>query len=107
MVWTLIVTKEAGSEILALAKDLQARFVSISDMLLEEGPMRVGLPYVRPIEGKLWEMRLKGRDGIARAIYFSASGRRIVVVSAFVKKTEKAPRRMIDLALKRMRQFDG
>ena len=76
-------------------------------MLLETGPMTSGLPYVRPLAGKLWARRLKGRDGIARAIHFSASGQRTVVVDAFVKKTEKAPRRMIDRALKRMRQFDG
>lgn len=68
--------------------------------------MSVGMPYVRPIEAKLWEMRLKGKDGIARAIYFAASGRRIVVLTAFVKKTETTPRRIINVALRRMRMFD-
>ena len=57
------------------------------------------------MESGLWEMRLKGKDGIARAFYFAASGQRLVVVRAFFKKTEKAPRREIDIALKRMSIF--
>jgi phage-related protein len=49
----------------------------------------------------LWEIRLKGADGISRALYVVATGKRVVVVRVFVKKTEKTPRREIDLALKR------
>jgi len=44
---------------------------------------------------------MTGRDGIARAIYVTASGRRIVIVRAFRKKTQKTPRSEIELALKR------
>ena len=44
-------------------------------------------------------MRLTGRDGIARALYVTAIGRRVVVVRAFLKKTQKTPRAEIDLAL--------
>ncbi len=51
---------------------------------------------------------MKGRDGIARVIYFAASGRRLIVVRAFAKKTERTPRREIELALRRMRErIDG
>lgn len=60
-------------------------------------------PYVKHLEGALWEMRLKGRDGIARAAYVTATGRRVVVVHVFRKKTEKTPRREIELALRRAR----
>ncbi|MEC5291671.1 type II toxin-antitoxin system RelE/ParE family toxin [Aurantimonas sp. C2-6-R+9] len=106
MTWSVVLTDEAKAEIRKLSPDLRARFAAVSDLLLENGPMSVGMPYVRPIESKLWEMRLKGKDGIARAIYFAASGRRIVVLTAFVKKTETTPRRIIDVALRRMRMFD-
>ena len=57
-------------------------------------------PYVKHLEGPLWEMRMKGRDGIARAAYVTANGRRVVVVHVFVKKTQKTPRREIDTALR-------
>lgn len=49
-------------------------------------------------------MRLRGKDGIARALYVTVRDRRVVVVRAFVKKTQKAPRREIDLALRRARE---
>jgi len=47
---------------------------------------------------------MKGKDGISRAIYVTAKGRRVVVVRAFVKKTQKTPRREIDIALQRARE---
>jgi phage-related protein len=46
-------------------------------------------------------LRLTGRDGIARALYITAIGRRVVVVRAFVKKTQKTPCAEIELALRR------
>jgi phage-related protein len=55
-------------------------------------------PYIKRIEDRLWEMRLRGRDGIARALYVTASGRRVVILRVFVKKTQKTPRREIELA---------
>jgi phage-related protein len=51
-------------------------------------------------------MRLTGRDGIGRAIYTAASVRRLVVLHAFVKKTQKTPRQAIELALKRLKEID-
>ena len=53
--------------------------------------------YVRHLE----ELRLKGKDGIARALYVTASGQRVVVVRVFTRKTQKTPRKEIELALKR------
>ena len=61
-------------------------------------------PHVKHLEGKLWELRLTGRDGIARALYVTAIGRRMVVVRAFVKKTQKTPRSEIELALQRAKE---
>lgn len=50
-------------------------------------------------------MRLKGRDGIARALYVTVTGKRVVVVRAFVKKTQRTPRNEIDLALRRAKEI--
>ncbi len=51
-------------------------------------------------------MRLKGRSGIARAIYVTAVGKRIVLIHAFEKKTAKTPRREIIIALKRAKEVE-
>ncbi len=48
-------------------------------------------------------MRLAGRDGIARVLYVTAIGQRVVVVRVFVKNDEKTPRAEIELALQRAR----
>jgi phage-related protein len=59
----------------------------------------MGDPHVRHIEGKLWEMRPSGRRLEGRALYVAATGRRVVIVLAFLKKTRKTPDRLIRLAL--------
>jgi phage-related protein len=61
-------------------------------------------PHIKHLEGKLWEMRMKGKDGIARAIYVTASGERVVVVHAFTKKTQKTPARALETARNRAKE---
>lgn len=102
--WTVEISEAAEREIRDLPPDLQGRFLHISEMLEELGPQRVGMPHVRSLGQELWEMRMSGRDGIARAIYFATSGRRLVVVRVFVKKSRKTPRREIELASRRMKE---
>ena len=92
----------AKDELKSLPVDMQARFLHIGEMLEELGPHRVGLPHIRPLESKLWEMRMTGRDGIARAIYAAAKGRNLLVLHVFVKKMQTTPRSAIETALKRL-----
>jgi len=84
-----------------MPRDIVARFVRISKLIEDFGLESVHEPYVKHLEGRLWEMRMKGRDGIARAVYVTATGRRVVIVHVFAKKTQKTPRRELELALKR------
>lgn len=104
--WAVEVTDAAERELLGLPADLQAHFLHLAGMLEEAGPQNVGMPLVRHLEHKLWEMRLRGEDGIARAIYVAMTGRRLVVVRIFIKKTQTTPRREIRLALARMTELE-
>ena len=81
---------------------MRARFARICELIAAVGLERMGAPHVRHLTGPLWEMRLSGRDGVSRALYVAAQGRRVVVVRAFVKKTRRTPRREIELALRRV-----
>jgi len=92
---------EVRAELEALPVDMRANFERIVRLVQSVGLEQVHEPYIRHLEGRLWEMRLKGKAGIARAIYLTAVGRRVVILRVFVKKTQKTPRREIDLALKR------
>ncbi len=106
MDWTVEPQNEAvEAELLALPADMQARFLRVADLLRTSGPHHVGMPHVRPLGNKLWEMRFAGRVGIGRAIYVAAPGRRLVVLHAFVKKTEKTPRRALNIAVARMKEL--
>jgi phage-related protein len=91
------------AEVEVLPEDMRARLARIAKLIEEKGLDRVGEPHVKHIEGRLWEMRLKGRSGISRALYVTAVGHRVVIVRIFMKKTEKTPRREIALALSRTR----
>ena len=105
MVWRVEVLNEtAVAEIGALPADMQARFLRLAERITTTGLESLGEPHVKHLEGKLWELRLTGRDGIARALYVTAVGRRVVVVRAFVKKTQKTPRSEIELALQRAKE---
>jgi len=84
-----------------LPEDMRARLARIAQLIEEKGLEYVGESHVKHIEGRIWEMRLKGRSGISRALYVTAAGKRAVIVRVFTKKTEKTARREIELALTR------
>ena len=86
-----ILDRRVERELSALAQDVRRRFLRIAELIEQHGMMAMHEPHVKHLEGKLWEMRMKGRDGIARAIYVKATGERVVVVHAFDKKTQKTP----------------
>lgn len=97
-------SKQVDDELDSLPADIRARFIYISGLIEEFGPQQVGMPHIRSLGEKLWEIRFSGRDGIARGIYVVATGRRIVVVHVFVKKTQQLPQKARALALSRARQ---
>lgn len=100
--WTVeFLNEDVRAALESQPKDIVARFLRITQLIESEGLPRVREPYVKHLEGPVWEMRMKGRDGIARAAYVTATGFRVVVVHVFAKKTRKTPRREIETALKR------
>lgn len=106
MVWTVgLLNSVVEREVAALPRDMRAKFERIVGMIETMGLERMREPYVKHLEGALWEMRLIGKDGIARAIYVTATGKRIVVLRAFRKKTQKTPRGEIELALRRAKEI--
>jgi phage-related protein len=106
MAWTIgFVNAAAEAEVSALPDDMRARFARIGRMIEGGGLLALREPYVKHLQGKLWEMRMTGRDGIARSIYVAASGQRVVVLRSFVKKTQRTPPGEIEIALARAREI--
>lgn len=91
--------------LVGLPADLRARFLHIAELLEGFCPHRVGMPHVRHLDGKLWKLRMRGRDGIARAVYVARTGQRLTVLHVFTKKTQKTPRKALELARARLERL--
>ena len=92
------------AEVVALPKDIRAKLVRISELIEAAGFQHLPHETVKHLEGKLWETRVKAASGIARAIYVTATGRRVVIVRALVKKTHKTPPHELHLARERAKE---
>ena len=92
-------------EISAFSVDVRANLERIVDLIEEYGLENVHEPNVKHIAGKIWEMRAKGRDGIALALYVAATGKQVIILHAFIKKTQKTPSEAINLAIKRGKEL--
>ena len=107
MVWTVeTLDQTVDEELEALPTDMRARFVWVSQLIEIHGLQNVREPYIKHVEDVLWEIRMKGKDGISRALYVTVKPKRVVVVRVFVKKMQKTPRREIKLALKRAKEIE-
>lgn len=84
--------------------DVRQRFLRIVELIENYGLHAMHEPHIKHLEGRLWEMRMKGKDGIARAIYVTATAQRVVVVHAFAKKSQKTPQRALDIARARAKE---
>jgi phage-related protein len=106
MEWTVVyLNDDVRAEVEALAVDLRGKFQRIVELVRSKGLEQVREPYIKHLEDKLWEMRLIGRDNIARIIYVTASGRRVVVLHAFIKKSDRTPRRALAIARARAKEI--
>ncbi|HMM63271.1 MAG: type II toxin-antitoxin system RelE/ParE family toxin [Mesorhizobium sp.] len=89
------------AELEALPPALRAR--RLMEMVEKVGLDHMREPHVKHVEGKLWELRAKASGGIARGLYVAATGRRVVVLHVFAKKSAKLPAGALELAHSRLK----
>ena len=76
--------------------------------LLEARGNTMGEPYTKSLKDGLFEIRIKSDEGIARSIYCYEIGKKIIILLTFVKKTQKTPKSILNLAEQRLKEFkDG
>ncbi len=92
------------AQVLALPKTLLARFLSLADRMEINGA-HLGEPHSKALGDGLLELRLKGAEGIARVMYCTLVGRKIVMLHSFIKKTDKTPAVDMTLARKRLKEI--
>jgi phage-related protein len=104
MVWSIEYYSTAVERtILRLPPGLLARYVRLTDLMLECGPA-LGMPHTRAMRGGLFELRVKGQEGIARVFYGTAVAQRIIMLHAFIKKSQKTPLKELAIARRRLQE---
>jgi phage-related protein len=104
MAWSIgYYNQTVEQAVLRLPPGLLARYLRLTDLMLEFGP-NLGMPHMRAIGEGLFELRVKGSEGIARVFYCTVVQRRIVMLHFFIKKSQKTPKRELETAKRRLQE---
>jgi len=96
--------RDVQSFLIKLPPKLAARYYRLTDLMLEFGS-DLGMPHTRAMSGGLFELRVEGKEGIARIFYCTLVGKRIVMLHGFAKKSPKTPARELRIARKRLKEI--
>ena len=105
MSWKITFFSErVEAEALAFPAGILANFLHILELIEEFGPA-LGKPHTAPMGDGLFEVRAKGKEGIGRALFCMMKGKEIIILNAFVKKTQRTPRRELEKARRWMKEL--
>ena len=91
------------AEVQSWPVDVLADYARLVELLTEHGSI-LRLPQSRAFGDGLFELRPRGRSGIGRAFYCFLLGKRVVVLHAFIKKTQQTPDNELKMARKRLKE---
>ncbi|TVR02886.1 MAG: type II toxin-antitoxin system RelE/ParE family toxin [Desulfovibrionales bacterium] len=87
--------------------EVKAKTVHISNLIREFGLPNIGMPYVKHVQDKIWEIRAAGKSEQGRCLYVATVGKRVVILRCFLKKTQKLPRKELAIALNRAKELSN
>jgi len=93
----LYYNEQVQEDIMNLPDTLQARYIGLTSRMIEHGP-NLGLPHTDSFGSGLFELRLKGIEGIARVFFCMMVEKKIVMLHSFIKKTQKSPDKELKIA---------
>ena len=96
--------KNVQGEILGFPKTLLARYLRLADMIAKFGA-NLGEPHTKAMGKGLFEIRVKGEEGIARIFYCTLMGKEVVVLHSFIKKQQKTPLKELGIAYQRLKEI--
>ncbi len=94
-------SEKVEDQTLGLPKGILATLIRILELIKEFGPS-LGKPHTAALGDGLFEIRAKGKEGIARSVFCTVKGQEVVILHTFIKKTQKTPKTALALAKKRM-----
>lgn len=83
---------------------MRAKVLGRIELLEREGP-GLGMPFSRHLDDGIFELRTPQGSNITRVLYFFFSGRKAILTNGFVKKTQRTPKREIELAKRSRRDW--
>ena len=105
MAYTIVYyNSEVQEDIMSLPITLQARYVGLTERMIEYGP-NLGLPHTDAMGGGLFELRLKGAEGIARVFFCTLVEQEIAMLHSYIKKSQKTPDKELKIAKLRMKEM--
>lgn len=107
MKWKVTFYHGAQKQLAKWPVGIQAAFTRIVDLIELHGPNECIIPfsYIKPLGNKLFEIRAKGKEGIARAFFCATENREVIILHNFIKKTQKTPKKELVLARKRLKEI--
>lgn len=107
MPWVItFYNKKIEAQTLIFPAGILANFLHIIELIEEFGP-NLGKPHTSAMGKGLFEIRAKGKEGIGRSFFCSFENDEIVILHSIIKKTQKTPKKDLDLAIKRMKELKG
>ncbi len=104
MSWSIdYYSERVRQDVEALPVGIRAGYARLANLLVEFG-LSLRMPHSKSIGNGLFELRPRGPEGIARMMYCTKIGRRIVILHVFIKKTQKTPKRDLEIARRRHRE---
>ncbi len=96
-------SQKVQEETLALPEGILAKFLRVTEFIEEFGP-NLGRPHTAPLGDGLFEIRVEGREGIEWSVFCVLRDKKIVILLTVIKKTDKIPKRQIDIVKKRKQE---
>jgi phage-related protein len=96
--------EKVETKTMAFPRGILANLFHTIDIMEEFGPM-LGEPYTKALGSGLFEIRAKGKEGIGRSLFCTVKGKKIIILHSFIKKSQKIPKRELDLAKRRMKEI--
>ena len=80
---------------------IRAFYARVTERMMIFGP-NLGMPFTRSMGKGLFEIRARGKEGIGRAFFCTIVDQRIIILHTFIKKSQKTPKKELDIARRRM-----
>lgn len=102
MDWEIVYYSEAVQKMIGdWPVGIRAYYARLTERMRVFGP-NLGMPFTRSMGQGLFEIRARGKEGIGRAFFCTVVERKIVILHAYLKKSQKTPARELEVARKRL-----